>query len=290
MNSVTKKGYAKINLHLDVLKKYENGFHEVNTVMQTVSLSDEVTVSTTVGGITLSCTSPSVPCDETNIAYRAAALFLAETGEKLGVAIEIDKQIPIAAGLAGGSADAAATLLALNELCGEPLSCEQLFSLGANLGADVPFCMQGGTAFANGKGDVLHPFPEMPDCFIVVARGGEGASTPWAYRTLDEIYCDFSGGVYTPRDISALKSALEEKEIDKLGERLYNIFESAILPHRPIAVQIKESLISNGAVGAMMSGSGTAVFGIFKKENDAQAAAEKIKKYGHFAVVARPKK
>lgn len=271
------KAYAKINLHLDVIGKAENGYHEVATVMQTVSLCDEVEILLNdSGNHSIICNSPSVPTDRKNLAWRAADLFFERAGLCYGAEIKIKKNIPVAAGLAGGSTDAAAVFVGLNRLCGYPLSDEELLALGARLGADVPFCISGGTKFADHYGELLHDFPKMPECFIVVGCGNEGVSTPWAYSTLDEKYCDFVKGKYTSRDISPLDLALRSGDVTKMCHCLYNIFEGAIEPHRPQVSRIKEVMRECGAIGAMMSGSGPSVFGVFNDEISATKAVKQL--------------
>lgn len=283
------KAYAKINLHLDVIGKAENGYHEVNTVMQTVSLCDEIEISLNRNGShSIVCNSPAVPTDRRNLAWRAADLFFESVGESCFADIKITKNIPVAAGLAGGSTDSAAVFVGLNRLCGYPLTVDELLALGAKLGADVPFCMVGGTKFADHYGEVLHEFPSMPECFIVVACGNEGVSTPWAYSTLDGKYGDFAQGKYTPRDIAPLEAALREGNVEAMCKFLYNIFEVAIEPHRPQVSRIKELMRSHGAVGAMMSGSGPSVFGVFADEKAAVEATELLCAEGVDAFLATP--
>lgn len=288
MKKITKKAYAKINLFLDVHSKYDNGYHEVSTVMQTVSLCDDVSILVTKKGISIRCDAEGVPTDNKNIAYRAAELFLEESKIDEGLLIEIKKRIPAEAGLGGGSADAAAALLGLNELFGFPLNTEKLLEIGVRLGADVPFCMVKGCAYAGGIGDKLHELPSMPQCYIVIARGGEGYSTPAAYKMLDEKYSDFTDEKYEKHDAAAIIKALEQKDIDLIAKNMYNIFEKVVLPSRSIASELIKTLTDNGAISSMMSGSGTAVFGIFKDEKKANSAAEKISAEGYFADVAEP--
>ncbi|MBQ8141423.1 MAG: 4-(cytidine 5'-diphospho)-2-C-methyl-D-erythritol kinase [Clostridia bacterium] len=289
MKRILKKAYAKINLHLDVTGKADNGYHEVATVMQSVSLCDEIEVSLSEGDThSIVCSSPSVPLDSKNLAWRAADLFFDKCGIEDKADIKIIKRIPVAAGLAGGSTDAAAVLSALNELCGEPLSEGELLSLGAKLGADVPFCIEGGTKYADRFGDVLHPFADMPACYIVVACGKEGVSTPWAYAMLDERYNDFRGGAYTPRSADTLERAVESGDVVLTCRNLYNIFESVIEPKRPEVTRIKSLLISFGADGAMMSGSGPSVFGIFRDKNAAVSALNELLEMGIDAFIAEP--
>lgn len=282
MKNVSKKAYAKINLHLDVTGILPNGYHSVNNVMQSVSLSDTVHVALRSDcNFTVQCDNKDVPLGEDNLAIRAANAFCAQASTPIGADIVIEKSIPMAAGLAGGSADAAAVLLALNELTDFPLSTEELCTVGAELGADIPFCTIGGTAFAQGKGDILQPFPTMPDCTLVVACGGEGVSTPKAFSMLDEIYGNFVSELfYLPRSISPLKEALESGNIGTVAKNLYNIFEQPILAVRPVAANLRRIMLLSGAVGAMMSGSGPSVFGIFETADSALAACETIRKIG----------
>ena len=289
MNSVTLSAYAKINLHLDITARLENGYHCVNNVMQSVSLFDTVTLKRTDGeDIRLTCDLPSLPCDSSNLAYRAASAYMAYTKKPMGVAIEITKRIPMQAGLAGGSTDAAAVLRGMNQLAEHPLSVDELCAIGATLGADVPFCVVGGTCFADGIGECLHPFPTMPDCFIVLSCEGEGVSTPWAFACLDRRYDGYSDGMYTPVPLDGLREALKNGDPIGVAKHLFNAFEEVILPERPMAKRLKSLLLNAGAMGAMMSGSGPSVFGIFLCEQDAHRACEFLAKQGIRAYAIRP--
>ncbi len=289
MISINKRAYAKINLHLDMVSKRSDGYHEVRTVMQSVSLFDDVNISVSEGeGIELFCNIEGVPLDAKNLAWRAAELLLNKYGQKKRVSIRIDKRIPMAGGLAGGSADAAAVLLGLNQLLGSEVSRDELLLMGGALGADVPFCMEGGTRFADGRGDILHPFPPLCDCYIVVSQGGEGASTPWAYGELDRKYGDFADGAYSPKDLEPLRDALGAEDLGGISAELYNIFESVVIPQRPVAAAIKQAMLDSGARGAMMSGSGTSVFGLFDNEERAAFAVSKIEELGYAAHLCRP--
>ena len=289
MKEMTLRAYAKINLHLDVTSKLDNGYHGVRTVMQTVSLCDEVTVSLCEGGdISIECDVDWVPTDRKNLAWRAADSFFERCGFRKGVNIRIVNRIPAAAGLAGGSTDAAAVFMALNELCGNPLEKNELLELAAKLGADVPFCIAGGAKYADGFGEKLHAFPKLPNCYFVVAVGHEGVSTPWAYKMLDEKYENFDKEVYSPKSLSGLMTAVDSGDISKLAENIYNIFEGVIEPERAEVAQIKRELLNSGAVGAMMSGSGPSVFGMFVNENEAILAAERLREKGISAFAAEP--
>ena len=290
MKTVTKKGYAKINLHLDISGRTDDGYHLVETVMQSISLCDDITLSLRDDeAFSLTCNVEGVPTDEKNLAIKAALAFRKKTGIKCGADIAIEKRIPMAAGMAGGSADAAATLLCLNEACDNILSIDELCALGSALGADVPFCIVGGTAYADGKGDVLHEFVKMPDCYIVAACGGEGVSTPFAYKTLDSLYADFlDKSVYAPRGTEVLSQALKDGDISLIAASTYNIFEAPILALRPIANDIKKTMQESGALGAMLSGSGPSVFGICADKDAAELTVKAIRQTGHFAEVCRP--
>ncbi|MBQ2999873.1 MAG: 4-(cytidine 5'-diphospho)-2-C-methyl-D-erythritol kinase [Clostridia bacterium] len=283
-------GYAKINLHLDITGRRDDGYHTVNTVMQTVSLSDEVTLTLREDEkVFATCNVGGVPDDEKNLAVRAALLLRAALEKSFGVEIQIKKAIPMAAGLAGGSADAAATLVGLNRLLGEPCSLEQLCEIGSQLGADVPFCIVGGTRFADGKGDVLHAFPQMPDCSVVIACEGEGVSTPWAYRRLDECFGNFSETFgYVPKSIEPLKQALEDKNLRGIAGTMFNIFEAPVLAERPVATELRSIFLSSGALGAMMSGSGPSVFAIFPSEESANHAIDRLRAKGYRGFLCRP--
>ena len=290
MSSVEYKAFAKINLHLDVTGIREDGFHSVNTVMQTISLCDTVSASLREDSeFILTCTDPDVPTDSKNLAIKAALLFAETTGIRRGADIHIEKRIPLSAGLAGGSADGAATLLALNELNGSPLSLAELCRLGSRLGADVPFCIVGGGAFADGKGDRLHSFPALPDCTLLVACGGEGVSTPAAYGMLDELYNKFESEIYyVPKDISPLRDAMSDGDLRRISNNLYNIFESPILAARPVASNLRRIMLDCGALGAMMSGSGPSVFGIFTDREGLERACDRIRKLGVTPHVCSP--
>ncbi|MBQ9151560.1 MAG: 4-(cytidine 5'-diphospho)-2-C-methyl-D-erythritol kinase [Clostridia bacterium] len=288
---------AKINLFLDVTGRRPNGYHTITGVMQAVSLCDTVTVevidptgmyvcslgtrTTGAESITLTCRNPDLPTDSRNLAWRAAEAFFAATGRGCKkLLIHIEKNIPAAAGMAGGSTDAAAVLVALNKLFGHPLTAEVLCGVGLTLGADVPFCIKGKAHITEGIGEVLTPITPMPECELVVACGGEGVSTPAAYKALDTLYGGFDPAAYTPhtRELTALKTALWQGNLTDLCGSVFNLFESVVLPERPVARQIKETLLAAGAVTALMSGSGPSVFGVFPKgDGAAQSAAERAR-------------
>ena len=293
MNYTSEQAYAKINLCLDVTGKRENGYHEIDGVMQSVSLCDFVTVGFTPAQetrITLTAEgNPDMPTDERNLAYKAA-LRLLEAAETAGeVSIYIQKRIPMAGGLAGGSTDGAAVLRGLNRLLPKPLSTEALCALGSRLGADVPFCIAGGAMRTQGIGDVLTPVPSMPFCHLVIARRGEGVSTPWAYGKLDEIYADFSGEKPRPdASLSKLLKALAEGELSTVCDAVYNIFEPVVAALQGDVDYLREIMLQYGASVARMSGSGPSVFGVFLSEEAAEAACRALRSEGAVAYVCHP--
>ncbi len=281
MKTIEINAYAKINLYLDVVGLAENGYHAVETIMHAISLHDTVNVTldyTVDDTISLTCSDPHLPCDENNLAYRAAKLFQVHHPVG-GVSIHIDKRIPIAGGLAGGSTDAAAVLCALNALCGTPYTTESLCALSAPLGADVPFCVAANSgifaAYGTHFGEVLIFLAPIPCCHLVIAAANEGVSTPWAYSEVDRLPKE------TPHSPSLMLSAIKEKEpLTEVLSHLYNRFEAAILPKRAEAMQNKEALLRNGAHAAMMSGSGPTVVGFFDTETAAVLACNALTQNG----------
>ena len=288
MHHIEAKAYAKINLYLDIVSKLNNGFHEIESVMQTVSLADDLAIDvkeSTSTEINVSCDSSYAPSGKDNIVYRAAELYLKRLGTNALVNITLIKNIPSPAGMGGGSANAAAVLRGLNEIY-RAFSILELEGLAAELGSDVPFCVRGGTQIAKGRGEKLFPCKEMPDCFLIVACGGEGLSTPFAYKMLDERFDDFK----TVCGLSDMLAAFESK-IDKLDEMclgLYNIFEYVTAEYCVEMPKLKNELKRNGAIGTLICGSGPAVFGVFDDVNVANKAVDVIKKSGSFAALCTP--
>ena len=285
---LTVKAPAKINLFLDITARRENGYHDIKSIMQSVSLFDILTFEEN-DVFSLSCTDTSLPCDNTNLVWRAAdAFFDTADGKERNIKITIEKNIPMAAGLAGGSADCAATLAGLNELYGSQLTDNELCDIGAKLGADVPFCIKCGTYVTEGIGEVMTKAPAMPGCILVVAKDPlDGVSTPAAYKALDELYGNFKKrSPYS--GFESIYSALEKNDIRAIADSLYNIFEDVILPSHPSVTKIKQTMANAGALTAIMSGSGPSVFGIFDSEEKAKKACEKLKKDGIFAAVCYP--
>lgn len=268
-----EQAYAKVNLYLDVTGKRPDGFHDLKSVMHTVTLADTVTVNAKLADyscITVEMVNSNIPADERNLAYLAAEAFLEETGISAAVNIRVDKKIPDRAGLGGGSADCAATLRALNRLFAYPLSKDALLALGAQLGADVPFCILGGTRLCEGKGEKMKEYPVEKLYFVIAAPEEERIETPKAYAMLDEAFDNYENEDDSLHD--ALFSFFDEDGLDGM----YNVFESVVLPNAPIASSLRSRLITLGARGAMMTGSGTAVFGVFDSEEAARYAASDI--------------
>lgn len=271
--TVKEKAYAKINLFLDVTGKRTDGFHEIVSVMHSVGLADEVEVDARraeYSCITLEMGNSSLPADERNIAYLAAEAFLAETGIEAAVNIRIEKHIPVCAGLGGGSSDAAAVLRALNAAFDRPLSTAALCALGATLGSDVPFCVLGGTRLCRGKGERLESYPMDPLTVVLCTPHAEKVATPEAYRLLDEAFDDYRA------ENKALHEALFSFFAEDPVLGMYNVFEGVLLPRLPEADEIRAYFLEHGALGAMMSGSGSTVFALFEKEEEAEAVAREL--------------
>ncbi|HWT27712.1 MAG TPA: 4-(cytidine 5'-diphospho)-2-C-methyl-D-erythritol kinase, partial [Mobilitalea sp.] len=258
MNSITMKAYAKINLGLDVLRKREDGYHDVCMIMQTIDLYDTLTIKITeADNIGVSTNLSFLPDDQRNLAYKAAALFSETLHKKEGLKITLEKKIPVAAGLAGGSADAAATLIGLNKLFGAELSQTELMKLGVKLGADVPYCVMKGTALSEGIGEVLTPIKPIPDCNILLVKPNISVSTKYVYENLR-----LDSQVAHP-DIPSMLKAIDEGNLSGLTEKMDNILQTVTVKDYPVINRIKRKMIDLGAMTSLMSGSGPTVFGIY---------------------------
>lgn len=269
---ITLKALAKINLGLDVLGRRENGYHDVRMVMQTIYLYDNVTMERTdQPGIELTCNLFYLPVDETNIAYKAAKLLMDEFDISGGVRIVLDKHIPVAAGLAGGSANAAAVLVGMNRLFSLGLSQEDLMKRGVSLGADVPYCVMRGTVLAEGIGEVLSPLPPLPKCCVLIAKPGISVSTKTVYEKLD------SQEIEVHPNIDGILEGLKKQDIQKVALSMGNVLEAVTIGEYPVIEQIKDVMKDSGALNAMMSGSGPTVFGIFEDRQRAKEAQQKIR-------------
>jgi len=264
---------AKLNLTLDVLGRREDGYHEMRMVMQSVALHDTLTLTPTAGeGVRVDSGVGFLPTDERNLAAAAALAFWRESGIRpWGMDITLEKVIPVCTGLGGGSSDAAAVLRALNEGCGAGYSPKRLAQIGQTVGADVPYCVLGGTALAEGLGERLTVLPPLPACRVVICKPDFSVSTPALFARLDTVR------LHCRPDTAGVLSALEAGDLGGVARRLYNVFEDVLPPRHAARVQeVKNTLIQHGALGAAMSGTGSAVFGLFDREEDAQGAWEEL--------------
>ena len=276
-----EKAYAKINLTLAVGEKRLDGYHEVVSVMQRVSLCDTLTAERTDSGISLACSDPSLPAGEENLAHRAAAVFFRETGIAGGAALTLEKRIPSQAGLGGGSSDAASALLALRKLYAPALSDTELETMAAALGSDVPFFIRGGTQLATGRGEVLSPLPSLTDGWFVIVKPAESFSTPAMYRRLDE------PGSVLVRNSRYMQDAVAANNVHAVAAELHNSFER-VVPKDSSLRTIKDALRAQGALASLLSGSGSAVFGLFDTETAARAAVEALRPAWPEIFLARP--
>ena len=272
MQQVRQRAYAKINIGLDVLRRRPDGYHEVKMIMQTVGIYDDLLIEKCEKpGIFLQIDKEELPTDQNNLIYKAAQLLLAEKKIQEGVRISLAKRIPIAAGMAGGSSDAAAALRGMNELFNLGYQTQELQKIGVKLGADIPYCVVGGTMLSEGIGEILTPLPTPPDCTLVIAKPDINVSTKFVYENL---HADTLS--YHP-DIDGMIRALREGSLKGITDRLGNVLETVTIREYPIIEEIKKVMRENGAENALMSGSGPTVFGIFTQEKKAQEAAKQLR-------------
>jgi len=281
-DSISVRTPAKINLSLDILGKRHDGYHFVKTIMQAVSIFDEIRIEPNeVGEIRIFCENPNIPCDDSNLAYKAATAFFKHVNcEPSGVDITIEKKIPPLAGLAGGSSNAGGVIVALNELMGTKLSLDELCDIGAKVGADVPFCIIGATALAEGVGDILSPLPNLPECYIVIVKPDFDISTAEAFYKYDLF------DVPKVSEFDDIIAAIALQDIEKISSLLFNALEFAA-DHAEV-LRIKQEMIDMGALGALMTGSGSAVYGIFEKKRLASKCAEEFSEKYDFVEVCTP--
>ena len=273
MRELKLKAKAKINLGLDVVRKREDGYHEVRMIMQMINLYDKITLrKKTEPGITVTANLSYLPVNEDNLVYRAAKLLMDEFQVDGGLEIELQKYIPVAAGMAGGSTDAAAVMVGVNRIFQLGLNKKQLMERGVKIGADVPFCIMRGTALAEGIGEELTPLPAMPHCSLVIAKPKIHVSTKFVYGNLKV------GELTEHPYIDGQVQALRENNLEQLVTRMGNVLETVTIPAYPVIDEIKHTMMKYGAMGAMMSGSGPTVFGIFEKEDKAQEVCRLLKK------------
>ena len=273
MDSIREKAYAKLNISLDVTERRADGFHDMCMVMQTVSICDELELRPTdTGRVQVKSNFSFIPGDERNLAAKAALGFFEAVGKQgQGVLITLQKAIPVGAGMAGGSADAAAVLRALNRLYGAPLTADALETLAARVGSDVPFCVRGGTALATGRGEKLETLPSLPACKFVVCKPDFSISTPELFRKLDQT------GLRCHPDTAGILAALRDGELEPVARRMYNVFEEVDDRRLRTVREIKSVLLDCGALGAIMTGTGSAVFGVFRPDADCSAAVAALR-------------
>lgn len=274
MDSYLIKAYAKINLGLDVVRRLENGYHEVRMIMQTVGIHDELMLKRTEKGITVTTDSGELPTDENNLIYKAAKLMMKTYHIPSGIHIHLKKNIPVAAGMAGGSTDAAATFKGINRLFDLDCTLEELMKLGVQIGADVPYCVMGGTALAEGIGEKLTSLNPAPDCYLLVAKPDIQVSTKYVYEHLD------AEGIKKHPDINGMVEAIWEESLQGILDRMGNVLESVTVEKYPIIQKIKDRMRELGALNSLMSGSGPTVFGIFISERQAREAYVQMEKEG----------
>jgi len=284
MRRITEFAPGKLNLTLDVLRKRPDGYHDMQMIMQTVSLGDTVEVTVDDGGLwRCECSVGSLPQNENNLAWKAAEAFFAAGCERPEhLRIRLDKHIPAQGGMAGGSADAAAVLRALNRLYGVPFSVEQLRDIGSRVGSDVPFCLLGGTALAEGRGEILTPLSPLPDCSFVLVKPEFSASTPALFSQLDR------AGITERPDTAAACAALERHDLNGLCACVNNVFQPVLAAEYPQIQSICEKLREWGALAAALTGTGSVVFGVFSSDEIALQAAARMERAGETVFVAEP--
>lgn len=266
------KALAKINLGLDVIRKREDGYHEVRMIMQTIQMYDVIHLYKAARpGIRLHTNLPYIPTDERNLVYKAAQLLMDEFHIRRGLRIDLQKFIPVSAGMAGGSSDAAATLVAVNRLFHLRLTKRELMRRGLAIGADVPYCVMRGTALAEGIGENLTMLPAAPDCYVLVGKPGLNVSTKQAYESLS------LSEITDHPDIYGMAQAIRDKDLSAMLPHMKNVFEPGLTRENPIIGQIKDLMLENGAFHAMMSGSGPTVFGLFNSWETQQKAASALR-------------
>lgn len=284
MTTLYEGAFAKVNLTLDVLGKRSDGYHDLQSVMQTISIRDDVEIDVGTGKPwRLLCTREDIPTDETNLAWKAAKVYCdAMKRDPEGLEIRIVKRIPSQAGLGGGSADAAAVLRALNRHFGSPLSILALAELGAQVGSDVPFCVVGGTAMVEGRGERLRKLPDMPDCVFVVCKPDFSVSTPELYQKIDTV------AIPHRPDNQAMESALLAGDLGKIADNLYNVFDPVVTADNLELNYIKSICNSYGSLGQQMTGSGSAVFAILENFEYAAVVCNMLKENYPNIFIAKP--
>lgn len=274
MRELQLRAYGKINLGLDVVRKREDGYHELRMIMQTVGLYDELKMKVIPEDeIRLSVNLSFLPTNENNLICKAIAMLKQEFGIQEGIEARLEKRIPVAAGMAGGSSDAAAALVGMNRLFRLGLSKKQLMEYGVRLGADVPYCVMRGTALSEGIGEILTPLPPIPSCYILLAKPGISVSTKYVYQNLK------ANELTDHPDIDGIVDSLKNGDLQGICDRLGNVLETVTIRDHPMIDEIKTFLIEQGASGALMSGSGPTIFGIFQEKSTARKALENMRQF-----------
>lgn len=281
MRTITKKAYAKVNLALDVLRRREDGYHEVKMIMQNLDIYDELTFSVYENGtqpsnrkITITTNKEGIPTDSRNLIYKAVELMFDEYGIEAEIDIHLTKNIPVEAGMAGGSTDCAATLHAINELFNLGADTKKLMELGVKLGADVPYCVMAKTALSEGIGEILTPVEPLKDCYVLVVKPPISVSTKMVYTNLK------ANELEKHPDVDGMIETLQAEDLSGVASRMENVLETVTVHMHPEIETIKKAMKEKGALNAIMSGSGPTVFGIFDDEEVAKMAAEHIRSLG----------
>ncbi len=275
MQEIKRRAYGKINLGLDVLRKRPDGYHDVKMIMQMVSVYDELTFRKILDKeIRIVTNKEELPFNEDNLIYKAAKLMMERLNSEEGISVVLKKNIPIAAGMAGGSTDAAATLLGLNELLEGNIPMEELLSMGVKIGADVPYCILQKTALSEGIGEVLTPLPAPPACGLLIGKPDIHVSTKYVYENLQ------ADTLKSHPDIDGMRQAIEEQDLEGITSRMENVLETVTIQKYPVIGEIKEAMLKAGAINAHMSGSGPTVFGVFASRERAEKAKEELAKSG----------
>ncbi len=284
MTTLYEGAFAKLNLTLDVLGKREDGYHDLQTVMQTISVRDDIEIDVGTGKPwKLVCDKEGIPCDERNLAWKAAKVYCDTMGyDPDGIEIRITKRIPSQAGMGGGSADAAAVLRALNRHYGDPLSILALAELGAQIGSDVPFCVVGGTCMCEGRGEKLRKLPDLPDCIFVVVKPEFSVSTPELYKKIDEV------AIHARPDNRAMESALLAGDLEKVCQNIHNVFDPVVTAEHLELNYIKSLFYQYGAAGYQMTGSGSAVFAVVSEFEVAAVICAMLKENYPEIFIAKP--
>lgn len=266
------RALAKINLGLDVLRKREDGYHELRMIMQTINMYDQLDIEISkTPGIKITTNLPFIPVNESNLVYKAAKLLMDEFQVEQGITVDLQKFIPVAAGMAGGSSDAAAAMIGVNRLFGLGLSVRELMERGVKIGADVPYCLLRGTALAEGIGDKLRALPACPDCYVLIGKPAISVSTKFVYENLHANELE-----YHP-EIDKMLEAIQWHNLNKIADCMGNVLETVTIPHYPVIQEIKDHMKEHGALNAMMSGSGPTVFGLFDDKATAENACEALR-------------